>query len=100
MRRRHIPGFFIRGPLPLDVLARAAQLPGKALPVVLIAFFLRGMKPEEPVRMQRRWLAVFGVSRYSLYRALKELEKAGVCRVAREGFKVARVELLEGGDVR
>jgi hypothetical protein len=76
-------GKFLRGPVPLAWLRCAAELPGKALAVGLMLWFLRGCRKRRTVRLTRRTLQRFGVGRKPGYRGLKNLEAAGLVRVRR-----------------
>ena len=74
---------FVKGPLPLPWLARAARLPGKALAVGLAAWYLAGMAKSRTVKLTRATLDQFGVERKAGYRAVEKLESAGLVSVRR-----------------
>ena len=76
-------GKFLRGPVPLAWLQRAAELRGKALAVGLALWFLRGCQKRWTVRLTRRTLQRFAVGRKPGYLGLKNLEAAGLVRVRR-----------------
>jgi hypothetical protein len=80
-------GKFLRGPVPLAWLHRAADLPGKALAVGLALWFLRGVQKRRTVRLTRRTLRRLGVGRKPGYLGLKNLEGAGLVRVRRQKGK-------------
>jgi hypothetical protein len=86
-------GLFLRGPVPLAWLRRAAELPGKALAVGLALWFLSGMKKRRTLRLTRRTLQRFGVGRKPGYLALKNLEIAGLVCVRRQVGKSPIVTL-------
>src|SRR5688500_12227922 len=71
------PGRFLRGPIPLAWLHRAAGLPGKALAIGLALWFLHGCRKRWTVRLTRRTLQRFGVGRKPGYLGLQNLEGAG-----------------------
>ncbi|MFA5924747.1 MAG: hypothetical protein WC856_26250 [Methylococcaceae bacterium] len=74
---RHHPGEkFLKGPIPLIWLSRAAQLPGKSLQVALAIWFLAGLKNHASVKLGQSVLNDFGVNRHSKARALKQLASA------------------------
>jgi hypothetical protein len=75
--------FFLKGPVPLDWLQRAARLPGRSLTVGLIVWFLAGLQKRPTVRVAAQWRDAFGVDRHALYRALKWLESDGLVTVDR-----------------
>ena len=74
---------FIRGPLPMSWLARAARLPGKALHVGLLLWFRVGCERSNVVRLTRRHGDLFVLDRHTAYRGLRALERAGLVNVAR-----------------
>lgn len=90
--RRHNQGKFIRGPLPLDWLDRAAALPGRAFHVGVWLFYLKGVKRTSTVRLSG---AKFGLTRWTVQRGLHELERAGLVTVERSIGKAPLVTLLD-----
>jgi hypothetical protein len=86
---------FLRGPIPLLWLTRAAKLHGKALAVGLALWFRRGVTGTTSVTFSRSLLARFEISRHANYRALKSLEQAGLVRVVSRLGKVPIVEILD-----
>jgi len=74
---------FIRGPIPLDWLSRAAKLPGKALHVALAALWLQGMAKGKPFKLSRRALERLNVERDAASSGLVRLEQAGLVQVER-----------------
>jgi hypothetical protein len=89
-------GEFLRGPIPLEWLGLAARLPGKALAVALAIWFESGRKKNRrTVTLTRAILDRFGVNRYAAYRALQDLEGAGLVTVKRQQGKNSVVTLQE-----
>ena len=78
-----IRSLFLRGPIPLDWLDRAAHLPGKALNVALAICWLIGMSKSRPVRLTRKALAHLNVSRDAATDGIRRLEDAGLILVVR-----------------
>jgi DNA-binding MarR family transcriptional regulator len=77
-------GRFIKGPLPLNWLIRAGQLPGKSLHVGLVLWYQAGLTKSTEVRCPMSMLTKqMAVSRHSVYRALVALEKAALITVER-----------------
>ena len=74
---------FLRGPIPLEWLAKAGRLPGRCLHVGIVIWFLIGVENEKRVKLSPQRLRQFGVSRHSTYRALRLLEQHGLLRVER-----------------
>lgn len=88
------PGF-IKGPLPLDWVQRAAALPGKALHVGLCLWYLAGLTQSKRVRLTSKTTQAMGVSRDAKGEALKRLAQAGLIRVEQCPGCAPEVDLLE-----
>lgn len=93
--KRRITGWFIRGPIPGDWIARAAVLPGKSLHVALAVCYLAGLRRPEGIRLCPRTLAKFGVSAKTGRAALAHLEAAGLVEVDRGRGRCPRVTVLD-----
>jgi hypothetical protein len=93
---RHKPGQkFLKGPIPLDHLTLAAKAPGKALAVAVALWFF-GLRVTTQIKFPVRWLkTAFGMDRYTAYRGLAALEKAGLVSVVRHRGRGSIVTLLE-----
>ena len=74
---------FLRGPVPMDWLSKAAELPGKTLNVALAIWWLQGMTQSELFKLTRKSLSLFGIKRDAASISLKRLEGAGLIRVQR-----------------
>src|SRR5436190_17675163 len=74
---------FLKGPIPWAWLMRAAQLPGRALHIGVALWFLSGLTRSFTVKLGGRPLAELGVDRHSKYRALRQLENAGLIHLTR-----------------
>lgn len=94
-------GRFIRGPIPLDWIATACNLPGKAGTVGLALWFWSGLAKSDTVRISHADLRKLGVSRHAANRALHALERAqlvtvmrkpGRCPVATISLEIRRCE--------
>jgi hypothetical protein len=87
---------FLKGPIPLDWLATAAAQPGKAFHVALGIWFWVGVKKSNRVAFSMLWLkTTFGVDRWSGYRGLAALERAGLVSVIRYRGRKSVVTLLD-----
>ncbi len=75
---------FLRGPVPLWWLVRAAALPGKALAVGIALWYRKGVTDRDVVRPSWKLWDRFGVGRHAAYRALSNLEAAGLIAVERQ----------------
>ena len=72
---------FLKGPIKLDLLQRAAQLPGKALVVLLAIRHRADLRGASNVTLPTEYLALWGVGRDAKRRALATLEGAGLIRI-------------------
>lgn len=89
---------FLKGPIPLNWLARAADLPGKALQLSLALWYRAGLEKRGDIVLGNAVCAQFGVDRHAKRRALMALEQAGLVEVVREQGKNPKVTLLGAGD--
>lgn len=85
---------FLKGPIPLDWLCKAAQLPGKSLHVANAIWFLVGLNKKPTVKLNQSILSKFGVTRHCKYRALGWLSNAGLITVVGENGKNPIVTVL------
>jgi hypothetical protein len=86
-------GRFLKGPIPLQPIAQAAQLPGQALAVYLAIHHRAALTRNETVTLPKGLLERFGVSRDSKARALHALEAASLVAVERVKGRTARITL-------
>jgi DNA-binding transcriptional ArsR family regulator len=86
-------GHFIKGPLPMPWLERAARLPGKALAVALLLWFMAGMVGGAPIKLSAGLLARFGVGRKAAYAALTALEREGLITAQRRRGRLPSVKI-------
>ena len=96
-RRRLRAEPFLRGPIPLAWLAKAAQLRKPALPAGLGLWFVRGVsKKTGPVRVSASVRKKVGLSAGQMLRGLRALEGAGLVRFVKEGRgRCPVVEIVE-----
>lgn len=85
---------FLKGPISMDWLSRAAQLPGKALHVAVAIQYLAGMNKGKPFKLTAKALAMVGVSDDATGDGLKRLEAAGLIHVARMQGQRADIRVL------
>ena len=86
---------FIKGPVPLRWLLRAAALPGKALHIATGLWYMKGLCRSATFPFKRKTAAEFGVSPDATYDALTNLEAAGLVRVDRHRGRSPVVTILE-----
>jgi len=93
-----VQGRFLKGPIPLQPIARAARLPGQALAVYLAIHHRAALTRNATVTLPKGLLEQFGVSRDAKARALYALEQASLIAVERNSGKIARVRLLQAAN--
>lgn len=87
---------FIRGPLPLEWVMRAAALSRKSLHVALAIRFREGLEGRAiALKLCRSDMERFSVGRTAGFNALRELEAAGLIQVERKRGACPRVTILE-----
>ena len=74
---------FLKGPIPIWWIEKAAHLPGKALAVGMAIWWLRGMAQDKPFKLTQKALDMLAVSPDAAYDGLRRLETAGLIKVAR-----------------
>jgi hypothetical protein len=95
VERDWIDGQFLKGPIPLEWLSRACELPGKALATALAVWFVSGLRgSREQLKLSTVQLQKFGVDRSAKSRALTVLEQAGLISVVRQSRKNPLVTIL------
>jgi hypothetical protein len=85
---------FIKGPIPLSWIGKAAHLPGKTLHVALALQYLAGLTKSDTVRLSAKTLDVMGVARNVKADALARLQHAGLISVHQLPGRAPVVTLL------
>lgn len=85
---------FIKGPIPLGWIGKAAHLPGKTLHVALALQYLAGLTKSDTVRLSAKTLDVMGVARNAKADALARLQQAGLISVHQLPGRAPVVTLL------
>ena len=91
---------FLRGPIPLAWLDRAAALPGKALHVALALWWLHGVTKGKSFKLTQRALDFLHVSRDATDCGLARLEHAGLIQVERRSGQRPIVLINQQASVR
>ncbi|MFY0609933.1 MAG: hypothetical protein JXQ99_00290 [Hyphomicrobiaceae bacterium] len=86
---------FLKGPIPMNWLSTAAQLPGKSLHVGIAIWFTASLAKSSTVQLSNLAGLPFGLDRNAKYRALSWLEEAGLISVDRKLGRSPVVTLLE-----
>ena len=85
---------FLRGPIPIAWLERAASLPGKAYQLGTALWWLNGMSKGNPFKVTRKALDHFHISRDATSDGLKRLEQLGLIKVERSPGKRPVVSIV------
>lgn len=85
---------FIKGPIPLEWIAQANALPGKAGAVGLALWFLVGIKGSQTVKLTKEIERIAGCGRKAIYSALTTLDLAKLIIVQRHSGVRAVVTVL------
>lgn len=95
-QRRHQTAPFISGPIPLHWIQSAARLKSQsAVTVGLSLFFQAGLTKSLTVRFTRKVREQFNISDSTGFRALCELESAGLIAVDRQSGCCHSVTILK-----
>ena len=86
---------FLKDPISIDWLSRAAAQPGKALNVALAIQWLAGMSKGQSVKVTQKALEYFHVSKDAYRDALNRLELAGLVVVTRLPGQRADIRILD-----
>jgi hypothetical protein len=89
---------FIKGPLSVEWLSCAASLPGKAINVALALLWLNGIAQSGGIKMTRKTLERFCISRDAYLDALHLLESAGLIDVQRLAGQTPIVKIRSMGE--
>ncbi len=94
-RAKHwINGRFVKGPIPLTWISKAAHLPGKSLNAGLACWYLMYLKKSHKFKLSNIVANDFGLNKDSKLRALKYLEKAELIRCTRTIGRSVVIEML------
>lgn len=95
---RRLQERFLKGPILIKHIARAANLPGGSLGVYLAIHHQTALTKKPKVTLPKGLLAQLGISRDAKARALKHLDKAGLVVVENQKGRAARVMLSPDRD--
>ena len=80
--------------MPLAWVQRASPLKGKALAVGVAIWYAAGRRKSLSIKLRSSLLRDFGIHRHSGYRALQELEKAGLVKAKRQRGMCPVVDII------
>jgi hypothetical protein len=96
--RKFRKGRFIKGPIPVDWLIAAGSLPGKAFLVGVMLWYRAGVTKSSEVWCPMGLLTrQFGLSRFSIYRALQALSRHGLISLNQHPGRCAVCQLVPTG---
>lgn len=85
---------FLKGPVPLEWLNKAAILPGKALNVAIAIWWLQGMAKGKSLKLTQKSLKYLNVKRGAASAALERLEAAGLIQLTRSPGQRPSISIL------
>ena len=92
-RKTHKKRFFLKGPIPLDILQKVSALPGRCLHLYLAIRHRSDLLRDSFITLPSDYLASWGIGKDVKSRALRVLEKEGLAKVTRELGKSIRVSI-------
>jgi hypothetical protein len=84
-KRERPRGLFLKGPVPLDRIARAVRISGRALALLLATHFQADVSGQKWVRLTEGLLSKFGLTRDDKKRWLPRLAEAGLIDINNRG---------------
>lgn len=85
---------FLKGPIPISWINRAAQLPGKAINTALAIYWLRGMNADGLIKLNQKALEFFYVSADAALDALHRMETVGLIKLHKNPGQRHWIEVL------
>lgn len=85
---------FLRGPIPLDWLSKAASLSGKTLHVAIALWWLKGMVKTQPFKLTRKALGLMHLSRDAASAGINRLEEQGMVVVERKAGQRPAITII------
>jgi hypothetical protein len=91
---RRVQGPFLKGPIPMDWIARAALLSGKSLHLGITLWYRAGLLGAMTIPLSNGDLAALGVARDAKYEGLERLQDAGLISVMQHRGRAPTVTIL------
>jgi hypothetical protein len=85
---------FLRGPIPLEWLGRAAKLPGKTINVAIALWWCHGMTKGKPFKLTKAALNTLNVERDAASTGLTRLEEVGLIQIERRPGQRPTISVL------
>lgn len=96
---RHRRGHpFLKGPIEMSWLARAARQPGRALHVGIAVWYRVGLKKTRTIALNLSRMSDFGLDRFAARRGLAALERAGLVAVTRAAGRNPVITVLDASE--
>ena len=89
-----LKALFLRGPIPMDWLSKAANLSGKTLHLANALWWLKGMTKTQSFKLTQKALDLMHVSRDAASDGLLRLEKQGLIAVERKSGQRPTITIL------
>ena len=89
---------FVKGPVPLAWLIKAASLKGKCLHIGVVLWFLAGLCGNKRFRLEHKWLTRFGVSRWAVMSNLRKLKLAGLIGIHQKAGRCPVITIIDRKD--
>lgn len=86
---------FLKGPIPLAWLQRAARCPGRSLHVGILLWYAVGLMKTHTISLSYKKARDFGLDRHAVGRGLQGLEKGGLIQASRRQGRSPLVTVLE-----
>ncbi len=94
---KRLDDYFLRGPIMLSWLSKAAALPGKAFQVAILVRLQEGINRgrDKWFKVDMKFREAMRVSRFAWSRGLKSLRAAGLIDYTGHRGKCARIRVIE-----
>ncbi len=83
-KSKAIAGRFIKGPIPLQWIIKAAELGGRTMNIAMALWYLSGLKKSATVSLTHKTLDEFGVTRKTASRLLEGMQSHGLITIMRK----------------
>jgi hypothetical protein len=90
---------FVSGPIPLEWLSRAAHLSDKSLHVGIALWYMRYLTNSKTVKLSKKTLEIFDISRWTVRRALNLMKAGGLVAVDSHTGRSPLVTIIDNEDI-
>ena len=85
---------YIKGIIPYDWVARAAQISGKAGSVAWVLWYLKGVKKSSSFKLSHKILKEFGIKPKTSYRILEKMQADGLIKVEKKAGNAPFITMI------